>query len=388
MVAPKRTGADGSRPPLVAHTAPTQVPVRLAAVTTPARTTVRHHTVVWLVWAVSAVAAVQLAPGPFTVLLVIGVSALLVETCAEHRGLAKAFPVLVGAAAAFSLLRVALTALTTHGGADVLVRLPSFRLPALLGGFSVGGTIERAVVMRSVTEGLVVVGVIAALAAFNAVVSHHELLRLLPRAFHELGLVISVALAFVPSTLAAVTAVREADRARTGSTTVHKRRVLRTVGPVLETGLERALLLAESMESRGFARRVPGRVERRAGVLSLIGLLLLSGAFAGLLARRPALAAGLAAAGGAGLAIAVLVVSRAARGGRLRAAPMSARDRAMLAAIVAAPLLLAWLATAGATLRWDVHASAYPPLPAAAAPVILLLAAPAVPMLSRRRASR
>jgi len=356
----------------------------LPEVTVPGSAPVRHHTIVWLVWAVSAVAALQLASSPFTVLLVIGVSTLLVETCAEHRGLAKAFPILVGAAAAFSLLRVALTALTTHGGPDVLVRLPSFRLPVLLGGFSVGGTIERAVVMRSIAEGLVVVGVIATLAAFNAVVSHHELLRLLPRAFHELGLVISVALAFVPSTLAAVTAVREADRARTGSSAVHKRRVLRTVGPVLETGLERALLLAESMESRGFARRAPGRVERRAGALSITGLLLLSGAFAGLLARRPSLAAALAATGGCALTIAVIMVSRAARGGRLRTTPMSGRDRAMVAVTVAAPLLLAWLATAGAPLRWDVHASAFPPLSAAAAPVILLLAAPAVPMLLRR----
>src|SRR5688500_3211144 len=172
----------------------------LPDVTVPGFAPVRHHTVVWLVWAVSAVAALQLASGPFTVLLVIGVSTLLVETCAEHRGLAKAFPILVGAAAAFSLLRVALTALTTHGGADVLVRLPSFRLPVLLGGFSVGGTIERAVVMRSITEGLVVVGVIAALAAFNSVVSHHELLRLLPRALHAHSQVHRAAPASPPST--------------------------------------------------------------------------------------------------------------------------------------------------------------------------------------------
>ena len=75
-----------------------------------------------------------------------------------------------------------------------------------------------------------------------------------PRAFFELGLVIVVALAFVPSTLAAIHDVRDADRARTGGKVVRRGRLLRQVVPVLELGLERAVTLAESMDSRGFAR--------------------------------------------------------------------------------------------------------------------------------------
>ena len=51
----------------------------------------------------------------------------------------------------------------------------------------------------------------------------------MPRAFHELGLVVTIALAFVPSTLAALRASRESDRARTGGVVVRK--ILDHLGP-------------------------------------------------------------------------------------------------------------------------------------------------------------
>ena len=60
----------------------------------------------------------------------------------------------------------------------------------------------------------------AVFGAFNAIVSHYELVQSSPRAFHELGVVTTVALAFVPSTIESVSAVREADRARTGGRSV------------------------------------------------------------------------------------------------------------------------------------------------------------------------
>ncbi len=76
----------------------------------------------------------------------------------------------------------------------------------------------------------------------------------LPRAFHELGLVVAVGVAFVPTTITAIHDVREADQARTGGRPVRRGRLIRQIVPVLENGLERAVTLAESMDSRGFAR--------------------------------------------------------------------------------------------------------------------------------------
>src|SRR5207253_8636159 len=112
-----------------------------------------------------------------------------------------------------------------------------FSRPRMLGGFRVGGTVVLPVVLQSATEGFAVVGIMAVFGAFNAVVSHYELVRAAPRAFFEPGLVLTVALAFVPSTVAAVSAVREADRARTGGRVVRRGRLVRLTVPILETGM-------------------------------------------------------------------------------------------------------------------------------------------------------
>ena len=137
-----------------------------------------------------------------------------------------------------------------------------------------GGTVELQVMLQSLAEGFAIVGVMGVFGAFNSVVSHSELVESTPRAFFELGLVIVVGLAFVPSTLAAIHDVREADRARTGGRVVRRGRLLRQVVPVLELGLERAVTLAESMDSRGFARAGASPRDRAAGWWGLASLLL------------------------------------------------------------------------------------------------------------------
>ena len=103
-------------------------------------------------------------------------------------------------------------------------------------------------------------------AAFNAVVSHYELVQTVPRAFYELGLIVVIALAFVPTTIPAIHDVREADRSRTGGKVVRRGRLVRQIVPILEHGLERAITLAESMDSRGFARLGSDRARARRGM--------------------------------------------------------------------------------------------------------------------------
>src|SRR4029077_7946981 len=98
-------------------------------------------------------------------------------------------------------------------------------------------------------------------------------------AFYELGLVVTVALAFVPTTLGAVHSVREADRARTGGRVGRRGPLLRLIVPILESGMERAVALAESMDARGFSRQPAAPTERAAGWSTLVALLALSGSF-------------------------------------------------------------------------------------------------------------
>ena len=338
---------------------------------------------VWLLWALAAAASVQLAPNPLYVALVVVISALVVEAHATEGPLAGAFPVLVLAGVAFGLLRLVLTVATTHGGTDVLFRLPEATLPALLGGFTVGGTVEAPVLARAAAEGWAIVGILAAFGAFNAVVSHYELVHAAPRAFYEVGLAITVALAFVPSTIAAVGAVREADRARTGGRVVRRGRLLRQVVPVLETGMERAVGLAESMDSRGFGHRAPSRQDAVAGWVSLVALLALGGCFVALVARASSTAAVLAVVGVAGVVAAIALASRSTGRVRYRRRQLRAADWAVAGVAWLAPVTLVVLGAADdASLVWPGPTVALPALNVVA---VAALGALAIPVLRRAR---
>ena len=338
---------------------------------------------VWLLWALAATASVQLAPNPLYVALVIVISALVVEAHATEGPLAGAFPVLVLAGLAFAVLRIVLTVATTHAGADVLFRLPEATLPSLLGGFTIGGTVEAPVLARAAAEGWAIVGILAAFGAFNAVVSHYELVHAAPRAFYEVGLAITVALAFVPSTIAAVGAVREADRARTGGRVVRRGRLLRQVVPVLETGMERAVGLAESMDSRGFGHRPASRQDAAAGWLTLGALVALGACFVALVARETTAASVLAAAGVTGVVGAVAAASRSTGRVRYRRRRLTRTDWAIAAVAWLAPLTLIVLAaTDDDSLVWPGPTLGVPALNVFA---VVALAALAVPVLRKVR---
>lgn len=339
----------------------------------------RLHAVTWLVWAIAAVAIVQVAPNPLYVLTVIAATAAVVRNHSHDGPLARAYPVLLILGAGFGLLRVILTALTTRGGGDVLVTLPSGTLPRLFGGFEVGGDIAASVVARAAMEGLVIVGIMAAFGAFNAVVSHAELVQAAPRAFHEPGLVLTVALAFVPSTMAAIQAVREADVARTGGRAVRRGRLLRQVVPVLEMGLERAISLSESMDARGFARASANQAERLAAWSGLLSLLALAASFVALVGREQRVAVVCAAVGVVALMLAVVMLSRGSGRRLYRRRRLTRGDGLMMAGMAALPVLVAVLGTIGPeTLLWSSEPVRLPPFDPFVGLAIAALAAPIV----------
>jgi energy-coupling factor transport system permease protein len=321
------------------------------------------HAGVWLVWALAAGACVQLAPSPVYVALVIAVAALAVSAHARPGPYARAFPVLVGVGVFFAVVRMVLTVATTHGLGDVLFTTPSFRLPELLGGFTVGGTVELRVALQSLAEGFAVVGVMAVFGAFNGVVTHSELVQSTPRAFYEVGLVVVVALAFVPSTLAAIGDVRDADRARTGGRTVRRGRLLRQLVPILELGMERAVTLAESMDARGFARAGPAPRDHAAGWCGVLSLLALAGSFVALVGERRTLAAALGFGGAVGLAVAVVLASSGTQRARYRPRRMTVADWSVAGIVLLAPLALAVCSIVGdGSLAWYASPLRWPTL--------------------------
>jgi energy-coupling factor transport system permease protein len=311
------------------------------------------HSLAWLAWAIAAAACVQLAPSPVYVAVVIGISWVVVEAHAPDGPYRRAFPALVALGVVFGLFRIAIAALTTHNGIDVWWTLPHFTMPDILGGFTVGGTVESGIVLQAVASSFTVVGMMAVFGAANALWSHYELVQSTPRAFHELGVVVTVALAFVPATVESVRAVRDADLARTGGRPVRRGRLLRSVVPVLERGLERAVALSESMDARGFGIRGPERSEAEAGWSALVALLALAGAFLAAIGRATTAATVAVVIGIVALAVGVWRGSRGTTRRHYRRRPMATVDWWLVAGVAVAPVALAILSAAGNdTLAW------------------------------------
>jgi energy-coupling factor transport system permease protein len=349
----------------------TQAPTR------PSQPQPSWHAGLWFVWALAAASCVQLAPSPVYVALVIGIASMVVAIHARPGPYARAFPMLLAVGVLFALVRMVLTVTTTHGVGDVLFTTPHFGLPQLLGGFTVGGSVELQVMLQSLAEGFAIVGVMGVFGAFNSVISHSELVESTPRAFFELGLVVVVGLAFVPATLNAIHDVREADRARTGGRTVRRGRLLRQTVPVLELGLERAVTLSESMDSRGFAHLGATSRDRVAGWWGAASMLMLAGAFVALVGQAQTAATVLGLAGAAGLGAAIVLASSGHRRARYRPRRMRRRDWTVAAITLLAPLAMASVSAVGdSSLVWYANPLAWPALHLAPALALLPLVVP------------
>jgi energy-coupling factor transport system permease protein len=345
----------------------------------------RLHALAWTAWAAAAAVCVYTAPSAVYGTVILLACTLVVECCGGTGALGRTYGLFVAIGAIFGLVRVAITTLTTHGVGTALFRWPfAFTLPHLLGGFTLGGTFEREVLLQSLAEAYTITVFIAVFAAWNAVVSHHEALRAVPRAFHEPALVVTVAIAFVPSTLATLRAVQEAERARTGGAVRRRGALRRRIIPVLESGLERAVALAESMDARGLGHAPAVRSERTAAWTLLVALLSAAGALVALVSRASAAAVALfVVAGGTG-AVAVVVGSRAQRRVRYRPRRFTGTDLAVIALSAIAPLGVAWAALADeSSLHWTPSRLEVPQVSLG---VVLALASLLAPLLTLRHA--
>jgi len=229
---------------------------------------------VWLLWVLTTLVAASSARNPLYAVLLALVTTVVGTVCAPADGHAG------GRRVALSPLRFAaiavplsalFNALTVHVDDTVLLRLPGW-LPLL------GGPITLEALVFGVQNGLVLTVIFAGFAVLNQVTPVRDLVGLAPRAFHEVGVVISIALTFVPQTIRSLNRIRQAQAVR-GHRVWGLRDWPPIVVPLLISGLERSMGLAEAMVARGYGsisdRAQPLRTSGGLvlGLLTLLGLL-------------------------------------------------------------------------------------------------------------------
>ena len=233
---------------------------------------------VWLVWAMTVLVTASSARNPLYAAILLLVAMVVGATCSADGGRrAPLSPLRFGMIAI--PLSALFNALTTSLGDTALLTLPE-RIPLL------GGALTLEAMVFGAVNGLALTVIFSSFAVFNAVTPVRDLIKLVPRGFHEAGVVLSIALTFVPQTARSLQRIREAQAVR-GHQVRGVRDWLPIVIPLVTSGLERSMGLAEAMVARGYGAVSDEAQPLRSQGLLAVGLLLLLGGWLAHIFGRP-----------------------------------------------------------------------------------------------------
>jgi energy-coupling factor transport system permease protein len=228
----------------------------------------------WVAWLVAAAVPAFTLRNPLYLALVLGAAWIVYAALGRATPVGSSWGSFVKIGLLFFALTIPFNALSIHMGQIVLFRLPvSWPI--------VGGPITLEAIIAGAISGLALFTILVVFAAFNAVVDHYQLLRATPGFLFQAGIVVSIAIAFVPQMVLGAKEIRQAQRIR-GHRFRGIRDLLPLVMPLLANGLERAIQLAETMEARGFGSAVAPASRRGAVLAQLATLVALLGLLAGL----------------------------------------------------------------------------------------------------------
>ncbi|WP_270887622.1 CbiQ family ECF transporter T component [Pedococcus sp. 5OH_020] len=229
------------------------------------------HPVGWWAWAIGMAVAASRTTNPLLLLLTVSVTGMVVVAKRGSSPWARAFRLYLALGSAVVLMRVVLHVLVGQKAGTIrLLALPGVHLP----GITLLGPLYLEGLLAAAAEGLRLATLIVCIGAANALANPKRLLRTLPSALHEIGTAVVISVSVAPQLAESVLRVRRA-RALRGEQGGGLRTVGRIALPVLQDTLDRSLLLASAMDSRGYGRRAAQRpaTRRLTAFLTLTGLL-------------------------------------------------------------------------------------------------------------------
>lgn len=233
------------------------------------------HPGAWWVWALGLATAASRTTNPVLLLLVGAVVAYVVAARRTDAPWALGFKVYVYLGVVVIAVRVVFRMLLDgQYGGHILFTLPELPLPEAAAGIRIGGPVSQEGVLAAVYDGLRLAILLLCVGAANVLANPKRLLKAMPAALHEIGVAVTVALSVAPQLVESGQRVRAARRLR--GQVGRRFRVFREIAlPVMTDALDRSLLLAAAMDSRGYGRSasVPRRTRALTGGLLLGGLM-------------------------------------------------------------------------------------------------------------------
>jgi energy-coupling factor transport system permease protein len=245
------------------------------------------HPIAWWIWALGLAVAVNRTTNPLLLGLVLAVLAFVVVNRRTEAPWARAFKYYLALGVFVIVLRVVFRSVFGSGitpDDHVLIRLPHIPTPGWYAGVEIGGPVSLEATVSAAVDGLRLATLICCIGAANALANPKRALRILPGALYELGVAVVVSISVAPQLVESVQRVARARRLRAGRS--KGLRALRSIAiPVLEDALERSLLLAAAMDSRGYGRTGPQTrsTRRLTAALMLSGMVGLGAGVYGLL---------------------------------------------------------------------------------------------------------
>lgn len=235
------------------------------------------HPGAWWIWALALATAATRTSNPWVLVAIILVACAVVVARRTDAPWALSFRLYLYLGAIIVVIRVVFRILLGGGdGATIWFTLPEIPLPDWAAGIRLLGPVSQEAVLAGLYDGLRLAAMVICIGAANALANPKRLLKSMPPALYEIGTATVVALSVFPQLAESVQRVRRARRLR-GDPGKGIGALRRIVVPVLEDALDRSMMLAASMDARGYGRVGAVSRERRwltatVFVLGLIGL--------------------------------------------------------------------------------------------------------------------
>ena len=340
------------------------------------------HPGAWWAWALGLAAAASRTTNPLLLALLVLVAGVVVHARRPDAPWGRSFSFFLRLGVVIIVVRVGVQVLFGAAiGTTPLFHLPGFGLPTWLAGVRIGGDVTFESILMAFYDGLRLATILVCVGAANSLASPTRLLKSVPAALYELGVSVVVAMTFTPQLMADVDRLRTSRRLR-GRPTRGPRAIAGSAVPVLEGALERSVMLAAAMDSRGYGRRgsISARHRRLSSTALLAGLAAACvGAYGLVSTGSPALLGLPMLVAGVALALAgTMLAARRSVRTRYRPDPWRSPEWLVLGAGVTTALLFAaggWLGIAG--MDTPVDPPAWPTLPLLALVGIAIAVTPA-----------
>ena len=230
-----------------------------------------HPTTWWLLAIVLAIIS-STAISLWQTSAIAAISVALILIFRENAPWAKSLGFYLSLAFAVILIRIVFRLVFSFSaeGEQVLFQLPSLEVNLGLGAIQLFGDVSVRSMLGALLDGSRLAAIILSIAVANTLANPKKLLKSAPGALYEIATSVSVAINLAPQLIESFNRVRRASTLRGRSKKTSQ--LAGILIPVLEDTLDRSLLMAASMDARGFGRRAE-QSKREIAVMRSLGLL-------------------------------------------------------------------------------------------------------------------